>query len=78
MKGTKYCLQCGAEFEYENSKQLYCTPRCSKTFHRSREKAQKVIRKAKRPIKKTGLKDIVAEAREMGLSYGQYVALKGV
>lgn len=85
----KICEVCHKEFVVEGNNQKYCSPECSRKIYKKNytERNEQYIKpKAKsgagsRGIrKKRSAKDIVrinTKALEMGLSYGQYVALYG-
>ena len=74
--GTKLCAVCGKEFEPNHPQKVCCSPECQ--IKRDREKV-KSFRKtaAKKPKPRDMHKEAVeinAKAREMGMSWGQYMA----
>ena len=63
---TGKCLNCGKEFVKSKPYQLYCNPKCrGLTSYKKRKggNKQEII-------------DINKKAKELGMSYGQYVALQ--
>jgi ribosomal protein L20 len=81
MKPRK-CLYCEAEFIPTVKGKKYCSDKCRETAHHKRQNAKRregtVQRRKKREKKESDLARINAEARAMGMHYGQYVAWKGV
>jgi endogenous inhibitor of DNA gyrase (YacG/DUF329 family) len=81
MRYKKTCEICGTEFEAWNSTQRLCSKKCrnkdSKKYYQEYYAVYKPIvaeTKPKTVLTKTA-SDIAAEARKVGMSYGQYVAL---
>ena len=75
------CKWCKKEFIQLRHTQTYCSVECrtKATRERDRERERKV-REAKRmeKNKKSALRELTIEARAHGMTYGQYVALKGI
>ena len=75
--GVKICKTCGKEFTPNHPAKVCCSPECQKI--RERQLVNNSIRSAKlreQQIKcsEKQISDINAKAREMGMTYGQYVA----
>lgn len=76
--GTKICATCGKEFAPNHPAKVCCSPGCQK--ERDREVARLYWNKKKSPVenqpvdKAQAIIDINAKAKEMGMTYGQYVA----
>lgn len=75
--GTRICVQCGKEFEPNHPAKVTCSPMCQKK--RDREITRSCGYTKKKKIKKDAsnskqIIDINAKAKEMGMTYGQYVA----
>ena len=81
MKPRK-CLYCEAEFIPTVKGKTYCSDQCRNKAHHKRQNAKRREVTAQKRKKKTkepsALSTINAEARAMGMHYGQYVAWKGV
>lgn len=60
------CKGCGVEFVTSRSTKVFCTPECREEF-RKREKE---------PKRASQIAAVNSRARELGLSYGKYQALK--
>jgi ribosomal protein L20 len=75
MKPRK-CLYCEAEFIPTVKGKMYCSDKCRETAHHKRKNAKKreatVQRRTKKEKKESDLARINAEARAMGMTYGQY------
>ena len=75
------CKWCKKEFIPLRHTQTYCSVECRtiSTRERDRERERKV-REEKRmgKNKKSMLRELAIEARKAGMTYGQYVAMKGV
>ena len=75
---TLDCPFCGKTFTQETYKQKYCSTKCRSGVNNRK----KTLRKAmKRTEKKSGISELrrlAIEARKHGMTYGQYVAMKGV
>lgn len=73
----KTCPICGKSFK--SSYRKYCSDECSKQgqkvnqfkLHETKRKIQE-----KNGLRKNALRDTAREAREAGMSYGQYVAIQ--
>lgn len=69
----KICAECGAEFETNNRNKLTCSSTCA--AKRSANNKKYYQRRAKTEgKKKEKLAEIAKQAKQVGLSYGQYVA----
>ena len=79
----RICLECGNEFEGWRN-QYYCCDECRMTAYKkaaqARYQKQKTTRGAythhKKEKHKSRINELNAKARELGLTYGQYQALK--
>lgn len=71
----KICEICGKEFTPRHHRQLYCTKECANES----EKQNKIIRKRRPKVvyekKNQELVEMTVKARELGMTYGQYVAM---
>lgn len=71
------CLHCGIEFITASSNKVYCTPKCRETARYEREHSYRPDiapdKKEKRPSR---IDEINRLAKEAGMSYGKYVAMK--
>lgn len=69
---VRICLSCGERYLGDS---IYCSDRCREEHQRIKAHAQEIL---KRPPKKKKIKTELArineEARENGMTYGQYVA----
>lgn len=84
MEEIRICPVCGKEFIDRTRK--YCSPKCSKEGYRRRqlkysidryhEEKENQLRETKKPKEKSQLERLAREAREAGMTYGQYVALE--
>lgn len=80
----KTCIVCGKEFEPRTRSQNTCSPECANARRMSlnrdwnaRARARRRAEKAEKERSKSGrrtLAEISAEARNIGMSYGKYVA----
>lgn len=59
--------KCGKEFMGTRN-QVYCCPACRVPIYKPKEKSK--------PIKKCTIEEITKQAKELGMSYGQYVAMQ--
>lgn len=77
LKRNGYCVRCGHRLDYSENEHRYCCTECETI--KAKERA---VKKQNEHYKKTGrwskhrskLKSNLRKAREMGLSYGQYMA----
>ena len=73
----KECKICGNTFETSGSR-ITCSPECAKANQRNLAKESNRKRSGI-PVKKfkrnTAVKDMAAEARKHGMTYGQYVGM---
>lgn len=79
MEGSmeRICKRCGKPFIPETYCQKYCEKACQ--LEANREQTKERMRRLKEcNRKKTSLKQLTVEARKAGMSYGQYVAMKGL
>lgn len=84
MEEIRTCPVCGMEFTDRTRK--YCSPKCSKEGYRRRqlkyskerqhEEKENQLRRTEKPKEKSQLERLAKEAREAGMTYGQYVALE--
>lgn len=69
---VRICLSCGERYLGDS---IYCSDRCKEEHQRIKAHAQEIL---KRPPKKKKIKSELArineEARQNGMTYGQYVA----
>jgi predicted nucleic acid-binding Zn ribbon protein len=73
---TRFCLICGKKFKTADRKNIYCSAECRKignAENQRRNREQKSQKKNKKP--NSELVRLAIEAREHGMSYGQYVGL---
>ena len=81
MEEIRTCPVCGMEFTDRTRK--YCSPKCSKEGYRrrqlkyskERQEKENQLRRTEKPKEKSQLERLAKEAREAGMTYGQYVAL---
>ena len=71
---NKVCKICGNDFISTCHNKAYCSEDCMIHGRRNLER----LRKMKRKKQSNSVVDIAIEARKHGMSYGQYVALKGL
>lgn len=85
---VKICVWCGEPFNPVNNRQLTCSKNCQKEryrkldnwnkkmeYHRIKDEEKAEKEKCKPIAKpKMSINDTQAEARRLGLTYGQYVA----
>ena len=71
---TRLCRQCGKEFQTEHNSKMYCAHEC---YREAQNNLHREKRKKKKPMN-LSLRELTVEARKHGMSYGQYVALKGL
>lgn len=81
MYKIRKCDVCGKDFQPNSSNHRMCSPECKKKGQilsmREFRKAKKTEKAKKRNLTKERI-NINAEARKHNMSYGQYVAWKGV
>lgn len=70
----KSCKVCGKEFITTCHNKAYCSEECSVDGKRADDR----MRRLKRKKKSNSLVEIAVEARKHGMTYGQYVAWKGI
>ena len=73
-KIDKVCRTCGKAFVATCHNKAYCSQECLVDARRERERLQRMKHKKQ----SSSLIDIAVEARKHGMSYGQYVAWKGL
>lgn len=82
MKHTKSCLICYRIFEPGGPNSKYCGTECARRAMNAKQNDKRhQQREEKRQAKLPKMKSLAivnAEARESGMTYGQYVALKGL
>ena len=69
----KICPFCGKEFKTASNSQKCCSRKCSRGWLKFRRDIEKEAEEQKK--KRKTVKEIVAEARKHGMSYGKYVAM---
>lgn len=73
----KICAVCGKVFQTQHGQAKYCSIECATKARNAREYvARPKVKEASKP-KKTNIREVVAEAERLGLTYGQYVARYG-
>lgn len=76
--GVKICATCGKEFSPNHPSKVCCSPECQKIREREMAKASwkssKLVAQKKPVSAEKEIIDINAKAKEMGMTYGQYVA----
>lgn len=72
------CIVCGKRFISGSCRGKFCGDKCRKIKAREKSKEKNQKRKMRRKAAESGrtLSAAEAEAREMGISYGQYVAMQ--
>lgn len=81
MAEERKCKYCGQLFIPVTHRQFYCNESCRLERNRERSREQgksNTIQRRKQKAKKAAIRDIAAEAKAAGMSYGQYVAMKGL
>ena len=76
---TRVCVICGTTFLNANSKAKLCkNEECKKIHNRKKDKEYQAKKRERKVVTKpnTSLVAISIKAKELGLSYGQYVALQ--
>lgn len=76
-KFTKNCDLCGKEFSTNYQNKLYCSDECRHKMVTS-NRLNPIVKEKKKPISNMTRSEIEAEARKVGMHYGQYVGLKGL
>ena len=78
------CAVCGREFEKVKNRQTICSDECRMLKRKECERRNHMQRKLKSESEKRksasnskSIAEIQAEARNLGLSYGEYVARNG-
>lgn len=72
------CKRCGKSFVPKNNKQTYCNPICRIEYHKEMAMAEKEELQEYRKRKGKSIKNIAAEAKAAGMTYGQYVSKMGL
>ena len=72
---ARNCLCCGKGFIPQSNAQHYCDRECREEHNRirsreNRRKKREALRKAR--LRKLSLNEFTAEAKKLGMSYGQY------
>lgn len=70
----KKCDYCKKDFYAANHNKKYCSKECMKAAQKERDKAR--YEEKKKELERPTLTEINRRAREAGMSYGQYVAMK--
>lgn len=68
----KNCACCGNPFVVTTHSRIYCSEECYKSMKAILRKKDKPKKKSKKKV--ASLRDMAKEAREHGMTYGQYVA----
>lgn len=71
---SRLCKNCGNQFLTMHNSKAYCSDECVKAMKRKRKAAERNGKKNKNK----SLRELTVEARKHGMSYGQYVAMKGL
>lgn len=74
----KNCEICGKEFETKRDYQKYCSKACRLKQNRSLERERTEKKRTERKTKNKSLTNAAVEARAMGMTYGQYQAMKTI
>lgn len=69
---------CQAEFETTHHARVYCCTKCQQVTSKKNYLANEKAKEKAAAIKKKSLVNIAVKARQLGLSYGQYVQKYGV
>lgn len=73
----KTCPTCGKTFQTQHYNTKYCSTECAMKARMAKEYVSRPkVKEAPKP-KKTNIREVVAEAERLGLTYGQYVARFG-
>lgn len=79
------CVACSKEFEKKVKHQVHCSEECSRTYRINylreyRKRNQKVVEilEVKKPKPTMSIEQINRLAKELGLSYGEYVLKEGL
>ena len=75
MYAERKCKGCGVRFKPTTVRNSFCTKPCRLKYERALIRANKSGIKAKPKSQHEAAVEINAKARELGMSYGQYVAL---
>lgn len=82
MKHIRNCLICYQKFESNGPKSKYCGTECARrAMNESKRAKRREKREAEKAAKRPKMKSLAiinAEARAAGMTYGQYVAIKGI
>ena len=78
--GEGMCAVCGKTYLRTSPNSVYCSPECVKIGRARVAKASKQRRRGKieRQLSNGRLHDVVIMAAEAGMSYGKYVAMRGI
>lgn len=78
--GEGKCAVCGKVYLRTSHNSVYCSPECVKIGRARVSKASKQRRRCKvdRQLSSDSLRDVVLMAAEAGMSYGKYVAMRGI
>lgn len=74
---SRLCKNCGNQFLTMRHNKAYCSEECKNAKRRKREAAERE-KNGKKKHKNKSLRELAVEARKHGMSYGQYVAMKGL
>lgn len=76
------CVICGKHFEYQKGNKITCSKECmaerQRRYSRERDRKRQELNKKKKakPKHKSTLGEDAKEAKNIGMSYGQYIAKK--
>ena len=73
---TLVCSYCGNSFKQLTYKQIYCNSDCRNGVNNKKRRDRRAGTRKKKGISE--LHRLARESREAGMTYGQYVAMKGV
>ena len=75
---TKICAVCKKEFITSRSVKIYCSQECAKSAYNQTLKSMKIFNECKKFDGMKRISEAVLEAEKIGVSYGVYMADKGV
>lgn len=73
---TKNCEYCGKEFVYQNARAKCCSGACGDKLRAAKYKTENDRRRIKKMTTNNELVLMAIEAREHGMSYGQYASMQ--
>ena len=73
------CKRCGKSFMPKNNKQTYCNPICRIEYNKEKLiEERNELQKFRNRKTNNSIRNIAAEAKAAGMTYGQYVAQNGL